>query len=172
MPDNELAVSMNMFHLGALLVTVTVGLSGPFRQREVSSFVRDEGPVPATTAFPDYPTIAISACVQGSVPIVVEIGTRGEVLSTDIVHGHPLLRYVADQAIRRWTFHPDADDQRRRQVVTFTFVLTETAPNPKSVLKSPTWVEVRASGTVIRDRGGVIDVVATRDRNAKCFAVR
>ena len=119
-----------------------------------------------------YPPIAISVCVQGTVAVVVEIGKTGEVVNTDIVHGHAVLRYVADEATRRWTFPSDDSGLRRRQVVTYTFVLTDGEPSPRILMKSPSWVEVRASGRVIHTNADGIDVVATRERNAKCLGIR
>jgi protein TonB len=55
---------------------------------------------------PLYPPIALSARIVGPVQIEVVIDENGNVISTVVVQGHPLLQQAALDAARQWKFRP------------------------------------------------------------------
>ncbi|MGI8992518.1 MAG: energy transducer TonB [Bryobacteraceae bacterium] len=55
---------------------------------------------------PQYPLLARTARVQGSVEFSVLIGKDGSVRSVQLVRGHPLLVNAAKEAVMRWKYRP------------------------------------------------------------------
>lgn len=55
---------------------------------------------------PDYPMLAKIAHVDGPVVLHAEIGRSGAVVDTEVISGHHLLRHAAEDAVRRWRYHP------------------------------------------------------------------
>ena len=55
---------------------------------------------------PQYPAIAKSVGVEGSVVVEASIGPNGDVVSTKIISGPPILRQAALDALRRWKYQP------------------------------------------------------------------
>ena len=55
---------------------------------------------------PVYPALAKSGRIQGSVGFTVVIGTDGNVESTKLVKGHPLLVEAAKEAVMQWKYRP------------------------------------------------------------------
>ena len=51
-----------------------------------------------------YPAMARMARVQGEVVLNVRLSERGEVVSTKVERGHPMLIQAADDNVRHWTF--------------------------------------------------------------------
>jgi TonB family protein len=105
-------------------------------------------PQPVTTELPKYPSIARSACVQGTVGVLVTIDGTGKVNATDVLYGHPLLQRSAMDAARAWTFEAAKDDAgTRRELLRFGFRILPLA-TPVKKLKplwsSPRDVEIRA----------------------------
>jgi TonB family protein len=99
--------------LGAAVVVPVAG-----QERHASHF---DGPKPAQSVVPDYPPIAVAACVQGTASIVVELDQDGRVTGTDFISGSPLFEEAAVEASRRWRFESGATPGRRRQVLQFSF---------------------------------------------------
>lgn len=106
------------------------------------------GPAVVSTDLPSYPPLARAACVQGSVGVVVEMGAEGQVIGTDILYGHPLLRSAAEVAAKKWQFAAvNGVVARRRQVLRFTFrILPFEVPDKrlKPSFTRPTDVEIRS----------------------------
>jgi len=75
--------------------TVEVAVSGD-KAMAVSGGVLQSSAVKKVQ--PTYPPIAKAAHAQGPVQVKVVVGENGEVLTTDIVGGHPLLRDAAQDA--------------------------------------------------------------------------
>jgi periplasmic protein TonB len=59
-----------------------------------------------STVLPIYPAIARSAGVEGSVVIEASIGPNGNVVSTKVISGQPILRQSALDALRKWKYQP------------------------------------------------------------------
>ena len=55
---------------------------------------------------PEYPPIAISARVSGSVLIEAIIGTDGQVRDAKVLRSIPLLDEAALKAVRQWRYTP------------------------------------------------------------------
>ncbi len=59
-----------------------------------------------TSVPPEYPTIAKSVGAEGSVVVEASIGPNGDVVSTKVISGLPILRQAAVDALRRWKYQP------------------------------------------------------------------
>ena len=59
---------------------------------------------------PDYPAIARQLKLKGKVKIVAAVSADGQVISTNVVGGHPVLASAAVDAIKRWRFEPSPKD--------------------------------------------------------------
>jgi TonB family protein len=55
---------------------------------------------------PSYPTAASAARVQGEVKVEAEVDRDGNVTSTRVISGPPLLREAATDAIEHWRYRP------------------------------------------------------------------
>jgi len=55
---------------------------------------------------PQYPPLAKSARVQGTVEFTAIIGKDGTIRELKLVHGHPLLVNAARQAVEQWRYKP------------------------------------------------------------------
>ncbi len=67
---------------------------------------------------PAYPPDAANGRVQGMVKLRVTIADNGHVIGVRAISGHPLLKPVAIQAVRRWVYEPTMVDGRAVRVVT------------------------------------------------------
>src|SRR5215471_1631402 len=70
---------------------------------------------------PVYPPIAKSARLEGAVTVLVDVDAEGNVLSAEVVSGHPLLRDAAITAARQWKFKPAG--MRYQGTITFNFMM-------------------------------------------------
>lgn len=59
-----------------------------------------------SSALPVYPSIARSSGIEGSVVVEASIGPAGNVVSTKVISGPPMLRQAALDALRRWRYQP------------------------------------------------------------------
>lgn len=66
-----------------------------------------------------YPEIARKMNITGVVKIAVVVAPDGEVKSTKVVGGHPLLVNAALDAVRKWRFEPSS--QQDTGIVEFKF---------------------------------------------------
>ena len=108
---------------------------------------RFDGPQPTRWVMPDYPPVVISACVQGTASVVVELDQGGKVIATDFIAGAPLLEKAVVEASRQWLFEPTSTVGRRRQVLRFSFaIVPRRAPKRAAISfsRTPTDVEVRS----------------------------
>jgi protein TonB len=55
---------------------------------------------------PQYPSLARSAHIQGTVVLQATIGKDGTVQNLHLVSGHPLLVQAAMEAVRQWRYRP------------------------------------------------------------------
>ena len=75
---------------------------------------------------PQYPPIARTIRLEGSVQVQVLISEEGRVISTEIVSGHPTLRAAAEEAARQWVFRPTILNEvpvKVQGILTFNFTL-------------------------------------------------
>jgi TonB family protein len=89
---------------------------------------------------PIYPPVAKAARAQGPVQVTVTINENGEVSSSSIVSGHPLLREAAEDAARQWRFKPtiqDGNPVRVQGTLTFNFTLQGDDQSPAGERDQP-----------------------------------
>jgi len=55
---------------------------------------------------PNYPALARSARVQGSVVLRAVISRAGTIENLQVLSGHPLLTSAAIDAVRQWRYRP------------------------------------------------------------------
>ena len=55
---------------------------------------------------PEYPALARSARIQGSVVLQATIGKDGAIQNLHLLSGHPLLTQAAMEAVRQWRYRP------------------------------------------------------------------
>jgi TonB family protein len=91
------------------------GLPGP------TDYVPTDAPAePIHTVKPEYPDLARQARVEGTVVVQALVGADGRVLQTRVLRSIPLLDGAAQDAVRRWSFHPA--QQGGRPVATWVSV--------------------------------------------------
>jgi TonB family protein len=102
-----------------------------------------------TKVNPEYPSVAKAAGVQGAVQVTVVIDENGNVISSQPLNGHPLLREAAIKAANEWKFKPTQDGGQPTKVegtLTFNFTLNKPVPpepamhtEPAIAFATPTW---------------------------------
>ncbi len=101
----------------------------PVEQPKPSIVRRSEGVIRGNTLTqvkPDYPTLARTAHIDGDVQVEIVIGEDGNVASTKVLGGHPLLQQAALSAARQWKFKPtllNGTPVKVQGVLTFRFTL-------------------------------------------------
>jgi TonB family protein len=63
-----------------------------------------------TKVVPQYPSLARSMHIQGSVRTDVLVAANGKVKSVEVKGGHPLLGQAAQDAVRQWMWEPAAHE--------------------------------------------------------------
>ena len=56
---------------------------------------------------PRYPAVARQAHIEGEVKVAVKLSPTGEVIEAEVMRGHPMLKQVALDNIKKWRFHCD-----------------------------------------------------------------
>ncbi len=67
---------------------------------------------------PQYPELAKTMHIQGTVKVEVTISPAGSVTSTKVVGGHPVLAEAAVRAVEKWRFETGPEETR---VISFDF---------------------------------------------------
>ncbi len=68
---------------------------------------------------PQYPSLARSMNIRGTVKVEVVVAPNGTVKSVEVKGGHPLLVQSAQSAVRQWRWQPASHETH--QVVEFRF---------------------------------------------------
>jgi TonB family protein len=76
---------------------------------------------------PRYPEEALKAKVEGKVTIESTTNIDGDVVEAKVLHGHPLLRQAAVEAIKQWKYEPYIVEGEKKPVQ-FTVVLNFRLP--------------------------------------------
>jgi TonB family protein len=63
-----------------------------------------------TRVAPQYPSLARSMNIRGSVRAVALVAPNGIVKSVEVKGGHPVLAEAAQNALRQWKFEPAAHE--------------------------------------------------------------
>ena len=83
---------------------------------------------------PNYPAVAKAARAQGPVLIKVVVNEKGEVITEDVIGGHPLLKDAALEAAKQWKFQPtelNGQPVKVQGTLTFNFTLKDDPANPE-----------------------------------------
>jgi periplasmic protein TonB len=94
------------------------------KPRKVSVGVMDASLIRRVT--PEYPSIAKTIRLSGSVLLRAVIGTDGEVHEAEVLSGNPILAAAALAAVRQWRYRPTLLDGQAVEVetqITVNFVL-------------------------------------------------
>ena len=93
----------------------------------------NESPVVIAAVAPaTYPAIARQANAHGEVIIEVQVDAAGNVLSTKLISGHPLLQKISEEAAKQWKFSTAQGSTKERAVrLTFGFQTVDYGSNPK-----------------------------------------
>ncbi|MGB2717005.1 MAG: energy transducer TonB [Vicinamibacterales bacterium] len=172
---DESLMTAHAWKTACLLVIIATCEAIGALQEPTRSYVLDNGPTVVNPAVPEYPPIAVSACVQGTVPVVVELDADGNVTGTDVIHGHVLLRRAAEEAARQWTFEPARNAARRRQVIRFSFRLVSwraTKEDLRVQFNPPSDLELKSQTAVISTSGGGLNERLTVEHEKKCLGTR
>lgn len=81
-----------------------------------------------------YPPLARQTGTSGTVVAKVSVASDGNVDRVDIVSGHPLLQQTVVDGLKKWTFSPQADEQRTFELRCEFALRDFRAPNPREVL--------------------------------------
>ncbi|HSA92360.1 MAG TPA: energy transducer TonB [Terriglobales bacterium] len=79
----------------------------------------DSGRKVKTRVQPTYPAIARKMNVAGSVKVEVVVAPSGEIKSTKVIGGHPLLVNAAVDALKQWKY--EAAGEETTTIVEFRF---------------------------------------------------
>jgi len=68
---------------------------------------------------PEYPPVAKTMGIRGSVRVDVVVAPNGTVKSLEVKGGHPVLAQAAANAVRKWKWVPAAHETKEPVSVTF-----------------------------------------------------
>jgi TonB family protein len=74
----------------------------------------------AVKVTPQYPTVARSLRLQGTVRIEVVVAPNGSVKSLEVKGGHPMLADAAQNAVRQWKWEPAPHETHEAVEMKFT----------------------------------------------------
>ena len=98
--------------MSATWIVKPTAVSGQEKEGEITRKVKSK-------VSPMYPDIAKRMNISGVVKLIVVVAPNGNVKSTKVLGGHPLLVSAAEDAVKKWKFEPaSAEDSG---VVEFTF---------------------------------------------------
>jgi TonB family protein len=101
----------------ALLFIVIVVLATPYsRSQEISNSSRKV----VVRVAPQYPALARTKSIGGSVRVEALVAPNGTVKSVDVRGGHPVLAQAAQNAVRQWKWEPAAHDTSELMEIKFT----------------------------------------------------
>ena len=107
----------------------------------------DEQPTLVAAVAPILPPIARQARVESDVKVEVKIDEKGNVQSTKVISGHPLVSKASETAAKKWRFGPLGQAPSIRTVqLTFSFDCVDTeklAPDSTIIFIPPYAVEVK-----------------------------
>jgi TonB family protein len=100
---------------------------------------------------PVYPPLARQARIQGSVILKVVINKSGDVESTQLFSGHPMLAPAAIEAVKQWEYKPyllNGEPVEVETRVTVNFTLADTPPAKGVVGDAPGGVPAGEQGAI------------------------
>jgi TonB family protein len=110
-----MAIHVKRFVMIGVLALVTAAVMTPSgRAAEQESSRKIAKKVPAA-----YPSIARKMLLSGTVRLAALVAAAGQVKSTEVLGGHPLLVAPATEAAMKWKY--EAAERDSREVMVFTF---------------------------------------------------
>lgn len=95
----------------AFLVSVGMVAFSPLAAQTQSAQAHEEPTRKTKTKVaPVYPDVARRMSITGTVKVLVVVAPNGNLKSTKVVGGHPLLVNAAMDAIKRWKFEPAPEE--------------------------------------------------------------
>jgi TonB family protein len=73
-----------------------------------------------TRVTPQYPSVARSLRLSGTVRVEALVATNGTLKSVEVRGGHPLLVAAAENAVRQWKWEPASRETREMVEIKFT----------------------------------------------------
>lgn len=105
------ATGMRQWLLSAVLLLV--GLSTPIGH--LCAYSQDEATSTRkilNRVVPQYPQLARSMHIEGTVKLLVIVAPNGKPTSTKVVGGHPLFAKAASDAVEKWKWMPAPEETR------------------------------------------------------------
>jgi hypothetical protein len=109
-----------------------------------------EQPEVLTAVSPTFPPILVAANISGRTTVEVTVNAKGEVVSTKIIEGHPLIKQMIklfDDTLRRWRFSAIEEEGKKRTAkIAFVFtIVPERTPEADitTIFKPPYELEIR-----------------------------
>ena len=99
----------------AVCSTLAIVSGFSFAQQEQASVDRKV----VDRVMPQYPAVARTLRLSGSVRVEVVVSPNGSVKSLQVKGGHPLLAAAAADAVRRWKWVPAKIETKEPIIVTF-----------------------------------------------------
>jgi len=97
--------------LPAFLILVgTVAFAPLFAQTQSTQAREELTRKTKTKVAPVYPDVARRMSITGTVKVLVVVAPNGNLKSTKVVGGHPLLVNAAMDAIKKWKFEPAPEE--------------------------------------------------------------
>lgn len=69
---------------------------------------------------PQYPALAHTARISGTVKVMAHVSANGKVESVDVLGGHPLLAQTAVVAVSHWKWQPASQATEETVIVKFS----------------------------------------------------
>jgi TonB family protein len=96
---------------GSCLLGVIALLAASAVVRPVPAFAQEELTRKVKSKIsPVYPDIARRMNITGTVKVAVVVAPNGNIKSTKVMGGHPLLVTAAVDALKKWKFEPASDE--------------------------------------------------------------
>ena len=103
------------------IFALLIGLIGIFIPSSVLSQTdqSDASRKVVSKVIPEYPPIARTMGIHGSVRVDVVVAPNGTVKTLEVKGGHPVLAQAAANAVRRWKWAPSTHDTKEPVTLTF-----------------------------------------------------
>src|SRR5829696_10539313 len=86
-----------------------------------------EQPEVITAVAPTFPAILVGANINGKAVVEATVNSKGEVASTQVVEGHPLIKRMTkllDATLKRWRFSTIGEEGKMRKArIVFVFTI-------------------------------------------------
>jgi TonB family protein len=109
-------ISVALFVLSAILIAILTFAPSHALAQETS----ESGRKLVSRVVPQYPNIARSMRIRGTVRADVLVAPNGKVTSIEVKGGHPLLAQAAQEALRQWKWEAASHETHETVELRFT----------------------------------------------------